>query len=944
MPSKCFCVRPVFGQPGRVMRVLQRAVHAAKLWACWFSFGDLHAFSTFMPLLRHPGLFSRWVSPASSHLVAAAGRVLAFLAMSVRLITPWNCLVGVLVCGVVLPPVLYYSLNSEQESRSWTLSRRFRSASDADGSEGEEEGENAQFDALQLRDEIKELRRIAESVRRELAELDKQRRSMLENIDRLKRSGGDGNNAGHRKECPPVPECVFDERTQPAPVRVVVEGPRRHIAAAELFSELEPPGLNQAQRCSMSNCFDMSRCSLWSQFRVFVHRATAGAPSEVQRALENAVKHGGYWTDRASEACLFVVLLPSRTSSDSSKLEDTLKSLPHWSGDGRNHLLFEHVNETETGVLSAVSGIGRAMVASSSAAFKARDGFDVRTPSWVVPADGETWPGMPAMLPAFRKNLVHFYGHPHELEVTAVLHAAELENLRKNGGENYDIRTSCGDRPTRVGSKGEWGLCGSTHDRKTALSVSTFALVPDVSLGTRPCGTLSVRLMEALLSGAVPVVLQTRTALPFDEVIEWRRAAVLVPAARWPELHHILLGLAREDILAMRLQGRFLLDAYFGTAAQIMLTSINVVRRRLGMPAAPLQSSQAGFHFSSDGGSSYKEARSAAFKQNFTLDTIGRWNNPPGANFHPPLSPFLPVLPSGWQFIGHGRENGPFHPVIQAGGSFWGETFRAFPGSIRPPERFTVVLLTYERPLVLVGAIQRLAGIAHLDRVVVVWNSPQPPSSDLAWPNIGVPVHVVKTKKNSLNNRFIPYEAIRTEAVLSLDDDTHLRSEEIDFAFRVWRENRDRIVGFPGRFHNWDARHGGWLYNSNYSCELSMVLTGAAFVHKYYFQLYTNHMPAAIRDVVDRFRNCEDLAMNCLVSHITRKPPIKVTLRWTFRCPGCDEALSEDQTHFTERHECLNEFAKVYGYMPLLYTQLRTDSVLFKTRLPHTMEKCYAYV
>ena len=26
--------------------------------------------------------------------------------------------------------------------------------------------------------------------------------------------------------------------------------------------------------------------------------------------------------------------------------------------------------------------------------------------------------------------------------------------------------------------------------------------------------------------------------------------------------------------------------------------------------------------------------------------------------------------------------------------------------------------------------------------------------------------------------------------------------------------------------------HQNWLYNSNYSCELSVVLTGAAFLHK----------------------------------------------------------------------------------------------------------------
>lgn len=55
---------------------------------------------------------------------------------------------------------------------------------------------------------------------------------------------------------------------------------------------------------------------------------------------------------------------------------------------------------------------------------------------------------------------------------------------------------------------------------------------------------------------------------------------------------------------------------------------------------------------------------------------------------------------------------------------------------------------------------------------------------------------------------------------------------QLTFYFRVWREARDQIVGFPGRYHAWDVAHQNWLYNSNYSCELSIVLTGAAFFHK----------------------------------------------------------------------------------------------------------------
>ena len=70
----------------------------------------------------------------------------------------------------------------------------------------------------------------------------------------------------------------------------------------------------------------------------------------------------------------------------------------------------------------------------------------------------------------------------------------------------------------------------------------------------------------------------------------------------------------------------------------------------------------------------------------------------------------------------------------------------------------------------------------------------------------------------------------------------------------------------------------------------------------------------------------------------------QVTSRWTFRCPGCPEALSTDDTHFQERHVCMKILTDLYGYMPLLYTQFRVDSVLFKTRLPTNLEKCYQFI
>ena len=76
----------------------------------------------------------------------------------------------------------------------------------------------------------------------------------------------------------------------------------------------------------------------------------------------------------------------------------------------------------------------------------------------------------------------------------------------------------------------------------------------------------------------------------------------------------------------------------------------------------------------------------------------------------------------------------------------------------------------------------------------MVWNKPDAlPNPDLEWPDIGVPIVVKNGTKNSLNNRFLPFDEIETEAVLSVDDDAHLRHDEIIFGFRVWREHRTRL-------------------------------------------------------------------------------------------------------------------------------------------------------
>lgn len=59
-------------------------------------------------------------------------------------------------------------------------------------------------------------------------------------------------------------------------------------------------------------------------------------------------------------------------------------------------------------------------------------------------------------------------------------------------------------------------------------------------------------------------------------------------------------------------------------------------------------------------------------------------------------------------------------------------------------------------------------------------------------------------RRPSISQRFYPHSQIETQAVLSLDEDAILNTDELDFAYQVWRDFPDRIVGYPARAHFWD--------------------------------------------------------------------------------------------------------------------------------------------
>uniref|UniRef100_A0A914HK88 Glycosyl transferase 64 domain-containing protein n=1 Tax=Globodera rostochiensis TaxID=31243 RepID=A0A914HK88_GLORO len=211
----------------------------------------------------------------------------------------------------------------------------------------------------------------------------------------------------------------------------------------------------------------------------------------------------------------------------------------------------------------------------------------------------------------------------------------------------------------------------------------------------------------------------------------------------------------------------------------------------------------------------------------------------------------------------------------------------------------------------------------------------------------------VNTSRNSLNDRFMPLSLIRTEGVLSIDDDFNVDHGTIEFSFRVWRENRGRIVGPNYRI--------GYLQQSadNYDvtgvyigppreepvfqhCQYNIVLTSGAFIHRDFLTSYSNEMPAEIRAHVDSITNCEDIAMAFWVSYLTRNGPLKTTPIGNTIGVFVQNStgLSSRPGHFAQRAKCIKLFSKILGHNPLVISEYRADSLLYNQHA-FTTKKCF---
>jgi hypothetical protein len=518
----------------------------------------------------------------------------------------------------------------------------------------------------------------------------------------------------------------------------------------------------------------------------------------------------------------------------------------------------------------------------------------------------------------------------------------------------YEIELNCK-------SEDEYNYqCYELETRLNHLVQSKFTLLLKTNSKQQWSNENTLRLIEALNTGCIPVLIESDLKLPLDNLIAWNEIIIRIPLAKINYLSSILVNINENELQLRQIKARNVYQAYFSSQTTMFKTLIASVQFKFNlqlMSMPNIQRTELQMKINDEilvrntttndeflGEINQKPISSRKYFNNYTLNQYLIWNK----YYYPfNLFPSTPFDEQTTRFNSHKLNINEFTHLI---GGFDGKLFHYTLDGNLNEEQFTIVILTYKREQNLINLLGTYVNLPYLNSILIIWNEINTePSKELKIKfksQIDTKrMRIIISKTNSLNNRFIPYDLIETDAILSLDDDLMLRPDEILFAFRVWRTNRDQIVGFPARYHAWNTNEMKYVYKSQLSCEYSMILTGAAFYHRFYNYYYTFVLNKKIVEKINELNNCEDIAFNMMVSHLTRKPPIKVTTKFSFTCPTCkNDSISMKLNYYNERSMCIDYFVSVFNYNPLVYTQFRADSVLYKTKVTDDKQKCFKLI
>ncbi|XP_010973430.2 exostosin-like 2 isoform X2 [Camelus dromedarius] len=251
-------------------------------------------------------------------------------------------------------------------------------------------------------------------------------------------------------------------------------------------------------------------------------------------------------------------------------------------------------------------------------------------------------------------------------------------------------------------------------------------------------------------------------------------------------------------------------------------------------------------------------------------------------------------------------------------------------------DSFTLIMQTYNRTDLLFRLLNHYQAIPYLHKVIVVWNNVGEKGPDELWNSLGphpVPVIFKLQTTNRVRNRLQVFPELETNAVLMIDDDMLISAQDLVFAFSVWQQFPDQIVGFVPRKHVSTSSgvysYGGFELQtpgSGTGDHYSLVLIGASFFSSKYLELF-QRQPAVIHALIDEMQNCDDIAMNFIIAKHSGKPSgvfVKPVNMGSLEkeTNGGYSGMWHRAEHFLQRSYCINKLAAIYDGMPLKYSNI----------------------
>ncbi|KAG5983251.1 hypothetical protein E4U55_000475 [Claviceps digitariae] len=263
--------------------------------------------------------------------------------------------------------------------------------------------------------------------------------------------------------------------------------------------------------------------------------------------------------------------------------------------------------------------------------------------------------------------------------------------------------------------------------------------------------------------------------------------------------------------------------------------------------------------------------------------------------------------------------------AFDASNQFWRDSQLKYQNM--PDDKFTIAIQTYRRPKELNFTLNGLLSeeIPSLAEVVVVWNDLENAPPENYKSKHGVPVRYRHSPVNSLNQKLWPDPAYKTQAIFLSDDDIFYKPKDLEFVFQSWRKfGRRRMTGGFSRCADHDSVHNKWIYSfcsaDDAQNKYSMILSGLSFAHISFLDFYSSNdaLTTRIRAYVDEHFNCEDIAMNYLVSMLTGEGPLQVKGKEPYVSLTPPNGISAKPGHFEARTQCLNDYVEIFGCMPLI--------------------------